>query len=625
MNKHSAKKYKGQVTKRVLRMYNAYNPKYFPVRFLQLFFSGVSPYFNLWFSSEIVTALYEGRGKEKIFTLIAVTLFGNLLIGILGAFLRRTADIQLKILESEEAAAFIRKVLSLDYDKLENPDIRKQRRKIIENGYINWNGVKRMRVGVERMMSSLIQLIFCILLFVEMVCLIVKVGFRWNGVLLFAAMCICTGLNVLAASYSRKKQALCQNEGVDLMLEENRLGRGYSASGMDNRIYRQQELINIQQRRVNQLHLKIFSETERKSFRYNVPTIIAPAVLEFLAYLIVFFYCAMGVFPVGSVIKYVGYLDRMASRIGDLLACIVDGKLNEPYLQDYLAFFDIENDMYQGSLAVEKRSDKRFDIEFKNVSFRYAGAEEYALKDINLKLKVGERLAVVGMNGSGKTTFIKLLCRLYDPTEGEILMNDFNIRKYDYRQYLDIFSVVFQDYKLLAMPLGNNVAAAESWDSVKAERLLEEVGFGDRYARMENKLNTPLYKDFDRDGVNVSGGEAQKIALARALYRDAPFIILDEPTAALDPLAEAEIYSKFDEIVGDKTAIYISHRLSSCRFCDKIAVFDGGRIVQVGTHEELLADEKGRYYELWNAQAQYYKCERNEAFLSQQSTQTKKS
>ncbi len=232
--------------------------------------------------------------------------------------------------------------------------------------------------------------------------------------------------------------------------------------------------------------------------------------------------------------------------------------------------------------------------------------KNYTLKNINLKLKIGERLAVVGKNGSGKTTFIKLLCRLYDPTEGEIFMNDFNIRKYDYRQYLDLFSVVFQDYNLLAVPLGNNISSSGTWDAAKAQRILEEVGFGERYAKMSKGLETPLYKNFDEDGVNISGGEAQKIALARALYKDAPFIILDEPTAALDPVAEAEIYAKFDEIVGDKTAIYISHRLSSCRFCDKIAVFDQGRIVQIGTHEELIADKTGTYYELWYAQAQYY-------------------
>ena len=185
-------------------------------------------------------------------------------------------------------------------------------------------------------------------------------------------------------------------------------------------------------------------------------------------------------------------------------------------------------------------------------------------------------------------------------------MNDFNVRKYDYRQYLDLFSVVFQDYSLLALPLGNNVSSAATWDGEKAERCLREVGFGERYDNMPKGLETPIYKNFDDEGVNVSGGEAQKIALARALYKDAPFIILDEPTAALDPIAEAEIYAKFDEIVGDKTAIYISHRLSSCRFCDKIAVFDNGEIVQVGSHEELLSDENGKYYELWTAQAQYY-------------------
>ena len=196
--------------------------------------------------------------------------------------------------------------------------------------------------------------------------------------------------------------------------------------------------------------------------------------------------------------------------------------------------------------------------------------------------------------------------RLYDPTEGEIVMNDFNIRKYDYRQYLDIFSVVFQDFNLLAVPLGSNVASASVWDSVKAEMLLEKVGFGERYAKMPKGLDTPLYKNFDQDGVNISGGEAQKIALARALYRDTPFIILDEPTAALDPIAEAEIYAKFNEIVGDKTAVYISHRLSSCRFCDRIAVFDQGRIVQMGTHDELLEDETGKYHELWYAQARHY-------------------
>ncbi len=197
---------------------------------------------------------------------------------------------------------------------------------------------------------------------------------------------------------------------------------------------------------------------------------------------------------------------------------------------------------------------------------------------------------MVGMNGSGKTTFIKLLCcRLYDPTEGVILLNGIDIRKYRYDEYMDIFSVVFQDFKLFALPLGQNVATAQHYDVARAADCLQKAGFSDRLARMPKGLDTCLYKDLDEDGVTISGGEAQKIAIARALYKDAPFLILDEPTAALDPVAEAEIYAKFNEIAGDKTAIYISHRLSSCKFCDEIAVFDhAGEVVQQGTHEELL-------------------------------------
>lgn len=228
------------------------------------------------------------------------------------------------------------------------------------------------------------------------------------------------------------------------------------------------------------------------------------------------------------------------------------------------------------------------------------------LKNVSMKFEIGKRLAVVGMNGSGKTTFIMLLCRLYDPTEGEILLNGIDIRKYNYREYMDIFSVVFQDFKLLPQKLGENVAGRVSYDRELATDCLEKAGFGDRLEKLKDGIDTYLYKDSSKDGVNISGGEAQKIAIARALYKDAPFIILDEPTAALDPIAEAEIYSKFDEIVGDKTAIYISHRLSSCKFCDEILVFDQGSVIQQGTHSELVSNTTGKYHELWNAQAQYY-------------------
>ena len=330
------------------------------------------------------------------------------------------------------------------------------------------------------------------------------------------------------------------------------------------------------------------------------------ALLMGLAYLFVCLKAYGGAFGLGAVTQYVGAATNFFVGIGGLFTALGDCKFNGPYLKTLYSYLDLPNKMYQGSLTTEKRSDRQYTVEFRDVSFRYPGSEQYALRHLNMTFKVGGRLAVVGRNGSGKTTFIKLLCRLYDPTEGVILLNGIDIRKYRYDEYMDIFSVVFQDFKLFSLPLGQNVATARNYDAARVTDCLNKAGFADRLAQMPKGLDTCLYKELDEEGVTVSGGEAQKIAIARALYKDAPFIVLDEPTAALDPVAEAEIYAKFNEIAGDKTAIYISHRLSSCKFCDEIAVFDHGEVVQQGTHEELVGDAGGKYYELWNAQAQYY-------------------
>lgn len=289
-----------------------------------------------------------------------------------------------------------------------------------------------------------------------------------------------------------------------------------------------------------------------------------------------------------------------------LLKNLGEMRNNAEFLKITYEYLDIPNNMYQGSLTTEKRLDREYEVEFRDVSFKYPNTDTYALRHVSMKFKIGQRLAIVGMNGSGKTTFIKLLCRLYDPTEGEILLNGINIRKYQYDEYMSIFSVVFQDFKLLALPLGENVACTKYYDREKVTECLIKAGFGEKLKKMQDGIDTYLYKEFSNTGVAVSGGEAQIIAIARALYHDAPFMILDEPTAALDPIAEAEVYARFNEIASDKTTIYISHRLSSCRFCDEILVFDNGQIVQQGNHDALVAVEDGKYYQLWHAQAQYY-------------------
>ncbi|MDO4167786.1 MAG: ABC transporter ATP-binding protein, partial [Eubacteriales bacterium] len=309
---------------------------------------------------------------------------------------------------------------------------------------------------------------------------------------------------------------------------------------------------------------------------------------------------------IGNVCLYAGCVSMFLEHFRYWILQITLLADNTKYVKMYFDFLDIQNKKYEGSLPVEKRDDDQFTIEFRNVSFRYPGSNVDVLKNFSIQFKIGERLAVVGKNGSGKTTFIKLLCRLYDPTEGEILLNGIDIRKYDYAEYLSLFSVVFQDFKIPAFSIGQNVAAAMEYDEERVTAALKKVGLTERLKHLPQDLDTPLYKDFDQEGVDISGGEAQKIAIARALYHDTPFVILDEPTAALDPLAEYEIYSHFDELVGTKTAVYISHRLSSCQFCNDILVIDGGKAVQRGNHDALVKDHEGLYYTLWNTQAQYY-------------------
>lgn len=214
-------------------------------------------------------------------------------------------------------------------------------------------------------------------------------------------------------------------------------------------------------------------------------------------------------------------------------------------------------------------------------------------------------MAIVGQNGCGKTTFVKLLIRFYDVTEGEILLNGINIKKYRYDEYLKIFSVVFQDFNLFAYPLAQNVASGMDYDEEKIVQSLKDVGMYDDVQKWDKGIETYLYKDIDENGISVSKGQEQKIAIARALYQDSPFLILDEPTASLDPISEAEIYEKLGEIIKDKTAIFISHRLSSCKFSDKIIVFDKGEIAETGDHDSLIS-KNGMYKKLWDAQAEFY-------------------
>ena len=311
-----------------------------------------------------------------------------------------------------------------------------------------------------------------------------------------------------------------------------------------------------------------------------------------------------GSISTGDVLMYAGAIITMMTSVQEAILKYNEIAYNNEYLKLYEEFIKRPNMHYDGTLPIEKRDDKRYELSFYNVSFKYPGSDKYILKDINMTFNIGEKLALVGLNGAGKTTLIKLLLRLYEPTEGEIRLNGIDIGKYDYDEYVQIFSVVFQDFGIFDFPLDENITASEDVDSARVKKVIDQVGLTELVNSLPDKERTLLYHE-NGDGVALSGGEAQKLAIARALYKDAPFVILDEPTAALDPIAEAEIYENFDTLVGDKTAIYISHRMSSCKFCDRIVVINNGRIEEEGSHDTLM-EKNGLYAKMYNTQANYY-------------------
>ena len=593
---------------RALKLLHSFCPSYFPLLVLKSFFGKLSPYFNLYLSAEIVNEIVGARNKDTLITLVLITVIGNFAIAIMGGILNRAFGHKETLLYQREAVYYNKKTLGLDYDNLENTEVRQLRRKIVESSRINFHGKQLLLMSVGRLVNITISAILALILGIEMFVLMFASGFSWLIILLACLIIVLVAFNVWYSFREKDKMGAVYRNVSQTMIDENRIDEAMDCynMGKDVRLYRQDKLIMKIKNYAFDLHKKAFRTMESKRYTINMPLTFTGILLEAIIYVFVCVYALLGTFGIGSIVKYVGFVETITGCITSYFAVFADIKYNTPFVEDYLAYFDIPQKMYQGSLTVEKRDDNEYYVEFKDVSFKYPGSETYALRHVNMKFKVGEKLAVVGMNGSGKTTFIKLMCRLYDPTEGEILLNGVNIKKYDYDEYLAVFSVVFQDFKLFSFSLGENVASGADYDVDKVMAALHQSGFGERLATMPEGIKTTLYKDFDENGIEVSGGEAQKIALARALYKDAPFIILDEPTAALDPIAEAEIYSKFNDISGDKTAIYISHRLSSCKFCDEIAVFHEGGVIQQGTHDGLLADTSGKYHELWHAQAQYY-------------------
>ena len=429
-----------------------------------------------------------------------------------------------------------------------------------------------------------------------------------------AALLFNIGLAVVGASVYAKWYQKKESAAMNQMTQAEKNSRFWYMDEGGSGAIGAQSLKDIFMYRAKKMIQKTV-DTEREGVRKNVFTIaringaggLGTGMIQGIL-LCVSYYCVLalaiaGTITVGMVLRYAQAIFQACMSVSASIRLAGEFRTDVGRIASTLEYLNLKAEKTKGDSFTEMTKGV---IEFRNVSFRYPGTKELVLDHVSLKIEPSEKIAVVGKNGSGKTTLVKLLCRLYEPEEGEILWNGKNIREYDLREWQKIFAIVFQDYSLLSLTLGQNVAASEQYEAERAKEVLQLAGFGERLNKLKKGLETVVYPEYEQDGVSFSGGEEQKIAIARAIYKGGQICILDEPTAALDPVSESRVYESFDEIVKGKTAVYISHRLSSCKFSDRIFVLDNGKIAESGTHEALLS-KNGLYAQLWQAQAQYYK------------------
>ena len=592
----------------VLRLVHQLDRAAIPVMIGRAIVSAANPLVTILVSSMVIGGL-ETQSKPK--SIVATALFGIglfFILSLLLGWLEKVNSIRRMRCMLRYNGMVGQTTMSMDYPILESPSTQELRERMRLDG--TWNaGFFSLFTQFESLVQSLFSMIFALTVVFPLLQNSPLFGsgsiiyYLLFVILLTAVLIYLNSFQLQRRFHHHISSVPKEMKTANFFVFDN--GLNYRM-GKDVRIYKAQGLMDEFMQDLMHGLRKFAAKTSLLRGMMEGARGLSGGIIQGGAYLFVGLRALSGSIALGEVVRYAGAIYQFCNALSRFTELV--GSLHETAKRQESTFqyFNTPHILHKGILPVKKYSDFDYDLEFLNVSFKYPGADTWALRNLSLKLTTGRRLAVVGMNGSGKTTMIKLLCRLYDPTEGKITLNGIDIKNYDYQEYMGIFSVVFQDFQLFSFSLGQNVAADMVYDDEKVATCLKLVGFGDRLAAMLRGLNTPLFNDFEEHGVEISGGEAQKIALARALYRNAPFIILDEPTAALDPIAESEIYTKFNDITENKTTIFISHRLSSCRFCHNIVVFHKGELVQSGNHEELIADKNGKYYELWNAQAQYY-------------------
>ncbi len=581
---------------------------YFFIRVFQVLISSATPLLAIFFITAIVAGLVGGKDAGTLLKLAAVMVLIEFFLGIMNGALGNIIERYGQKFENHYKVLLSKRIMELDFQLTEN-------KKALDQLELARNGMSWYSGGINGLMDPLSDFISAILTLLGVAYLILL---KAPSVLLISVVI------VIATTAVNSRLNKIEQEGYRRLSKINRvfgyLGWGLAdfRFGKDIRLYESKDMmVGKWSRYTEELNEENVSITNKQ-----LPLQMINVLTDILHDVAIYFYLGvlaiMGRIAIATCIQMISSANLFTGSLNQIMSCYLDMVKRANYANEFVRFMDYPAAMPKGDREVKAGMHV---FEFRNVSFSYPGSETEVLKNVNLTIREGEHLSVVGLNGAGKTTMIKLLCRLYDPTAGEILMDGVNIKEYDYEQYMNIFAPVFQDFKLFAFSIQENLLLKDEGveeggyareddcpgeDERKVQSTLKQVGIDKKINSLAKGIHTVLFKQFDKDGIEPSGGEQQKIAIARALIKDAPVVILDEPTAALDPIAEYEIYRQFEELVNGKTAIYISHRLSSCQFCDRIAVFAEGCVKEYGTHKELVHKPDGIYARMFAAQAQYY-------------------
>ncbi len=584
-----------------LKMAWSVSPDYIILLIVQSLTSAAKLWLNIILPKFLIDELLGTKEMSTILLFGGLIILNNVGMAWLEKFYNRQIEVKKEYMRRTMTERMAEKIMNLEYSYLEDPyylDLKE--RAVFAIG--NQNAIAQIVTVVSQVFSGAVTLIGLLSIIATLgPVMIVVLAFGIAAILLLYKNMSKTLVEVMQSIIPINRKF-----GYYMELENEKQYQ------KDIRLYHMQNMITKQLSKFTEETCDRFDDMYKKQGQTFGGINVVNDAIAAICYVYVGLRTLSDRFgsriSIGSLTMYVSAAVNFSASVVAFGTAVVELFQVLSFLDPYLEFMSLKEEIIEE--GKEKFEGPVETVEFSHVTFTYPKAEKPVLKDVSFSIHKGEKISIVGLNGAGKSTLVKLICRMYRADGGEIKINGKNIYDYDYMSYMNAISAVFQDYRLFNFTIAENISCQEqNVDKEKINHLIDEVGLREKINSLKDGVNSRFGKEYDENGIEMSGGEGQKTAIARALYKEASMVILDEPASALDPIAEAEIYEKFNSLVQDKTAIYISHRMSSSVFCDRILIIDGGTVADFDTHENLMKKTDSLYYKLFHSQAENYRVE----------------